>query len=287
MRVPPVRWFGLAVCAVCAVPVSLLGQDDYETTRIAEGVYQFRWRTHNGFFVDTPQGVVAIDPISVEAAERYALEIRRVAPGKSVLAVGYSHDHADHATGAITLAEKFGDSAPIIAQENAVPKIRATGSPDLPAPTLTFSEHLVISPGRTVEFYYLGKNHSDNSMVVYVPDVKVAFVVDFASNDRVGFRDLPDYHFPDFFRSLSRLLELDFETVVFGHGPPGDRAAVQRQISYYDDLRAAVAKALDDGLTEDQAAERVRLPEYASWGQYDAWFPLNVRAIYRWLASER
>ena len=278
---------GLAALALLAAPSgALIAQQDYETTEIADGVFRFRWRGHNGFLVVTPQGVIAIDPISVEAAEQFATEIRNVAPGKGMLAIGYSHDHADHATGAVALNSKFGGSALIIAHENAVPKIEAAGSADLPVPTLTFSDHMVMSPGRTVEFHYLGKNHSDNSIVVYVPDVKVAFVVDFASNDRVGYRELPDYHFPDFFRSLSRLLELDFETVVFGHGPPGDRASVQRQIRYYDDLRAAVSQAVNDGLTEDQAAEQVKLPEYASWGQYDAWLPLNVRAIYRWMAAQ-
>lgn len=275
-----------AVVILFAVPAGALSaQQDYETTEIADGVYQFRWRSHNGFFVDTPQGVIAIDPISVEAAEQFAEEIRNHIPGKGILAVGYSHDHADHATGAAALNDKFGGNAPIIAHENAIPKILATGSADLPVPTLTFSDRMVMSPGRTVEFHYLGRNHSDNTMVVYVPDVRVAFAVDFASNDRVGFRDLPDYHFPDFFTSLSRLLELDFETIVFGHGPTGDRAAVQRQIRYYDDLRAAVAEAIDDGLTEDQMAERLSLPEYAGWGQYEAWMPLNARTIYRWMAG--
>ncbi len=278
---------GLATLCLLVLPAGeLLAQQDFETTEIAEGVFQFRWRGHNGFFVDTPQGVIAIDPISVEAAVQYAEEIRKALPGKSILAVGYSHDHADHATGALALTSEFGGNVPIIAHENAIPKIMATGNADLPVPTLTFSDRMVMSPGRTVEFHYLGRNHSDNSMVVYVPDVKVAFVVDFASNDRVGFRELPDYHFPEFFTSLSRLLELDFETVVFGHGPPGDRAAVQRQIRYYDDLRTAVSHAVDEGLTEDQAAERISLPEYASWSQYEAWLPLNVRAIYRWIAGQ-
>ena len=65
--------------------------------------------------------------------------------------------------------------------------------------------------GRVIELHYLGANHTDNSTVVYVPDVKVAFAVDFVSNDRVGFQDLPGWRFPDVFASLPRLLDLDFE----------------------------------------------------------------------------
>jgi glyoxylase-like metal-dependent hydrolase (beta-lactamase superfamily II) len=83
--------------------------------------------------------------------------------------------------------------------------------------------------------------------------------------------------------ALERLRALEFDTIVFGHGPPGDRATVDRQIRYYRDLYAAVRSAVDHGLTEDEAAERVKLPAYERWGQYADWFPLNVRAVYRWM----
>jgi hypothetical protein len=115
--------------------------------------------------------------------------------------------------------------------------------------------------------------------------VRVAFAVDFVSNDRMGFQDLPGWHFPDFFAAVAGLLDIPFETIVFGHGEPGDRGSIHRQIAYYDDLTAAVRDAVDRGLTEDQAAARIDLSEYSGWGQYEAWFAMNVRGVYRWVAS--
>jgi hypothetical protein len=53
-------------------------------------------------------------------------------------------------------------------------------------------------------------------------------------------------------------------------------------VSYYRDLRRAVAEAIEAGLSEDEAAARVTLPAYSSWDQYDAWLELNVRGVYRW-----
>lgn len=267
---------------------SLVAQaSDYETTRIADGIYQFRWQSHNGFFVVTPAGVLAADPISVEAAAQYAREIKKVAPDAPLLAIVYSHEDADHATGASALMEGMGvSSVPIIAQRNAAPNIARAGSVDLPVPTVTYQRFLSLNlGGRQVELHYLGANHSDNSTVIYVPDVKVAFAVDFVSHDRVGFRELPGWHFDAFYRSMPRLLELGFETMVFGHGPAGDRSSIHRQIRYYDDIKTAVAGALAEGWSEDRAAAEIRLPEYANWDQYEAWFPLNVRAIYRWMAG--
>ena len=113
--------------------------------------------------------------------------------------------------------------------------------------------------GRWIELHYLGPSHTDNIAVGYIPDVAVAFAVDFVSNDRPGYQDLATWHFPEFFDAVSGLLGIPFETIVFGHGPPGDRTAIQRQIAYYDDLTAAVRDAVANGLTEDEAAESVRL----------------------------
>ncbi len=279
----------VGLVALVLLPQTSVAQvPEFETSRIADGVYQFRYRGHNGLFVVTSDGVVAIDPINTQASAHYAAEIKRVAPGQPLLAIVYSHDHADHATGANVLRSAFDSEGPVIAHTNAAPKVAAAGSADLPVPDLTFSDKLTLHfGGRPLELHYLGKSHSDNMVIAYLPEDKVAFAVDFVSNDRVGYGELPDYHFPEFFESLSRLLELEFETIVFGHGPSGDRAAVERQVSYYNDLRNAVAGAVEKGWTEDEAAERVKLPAYEGWGQYDEWFPMNVRAIYRWLKSEQ
>lgn len=122
-------------------------------------------------------------------------------------------------------------------------------------------------------------------IVAYLPEDRIAFAVDVVANDRVGYRDLPDYHFPAFFEALERLRGIGFERIVFGHGPPGDRDAVDRQVRYDEELRRAVTSAHDEGLSEDEAASRIRLPAYRAWGGYDHWFELNVRAMYRWVGG--
>ncbi len=278
------RALAIALCLVQAVAAQ-----DYETTRVADGVYQFRWIGHNGMFVTTPEGVVAFDPISVEAAAAFASEIRRVAPGSPLVAVVYSHSDADHSTGAAALIEAMGMAGlnvPILAHENAAAPIRARASADQPEPTVTFSERMRFQiGGRWIELHYLGPSHTDNIAVAHIPDVGVAFAVDFVAKDRMGYQDLPGWAFPDFFEAVRGLLSIPFETIVFGHGPPGDRASIHRQIQYYDDLTAAVRGAIAEGMTEDEAAASIRLDGYANWDRYDDWFPMNVRGVYRWLTG--
>ena len=115
----------------------------------------------------------------------------------------------------------------------------------------------------------------------YVPDARVAFAVDFVSNDRVGYRTLPGWHFPEQNETIRAMMGLPFEAVVHGHGPVGNRASMWRQARYYDALEMAVRAALEEGLTEDETVARVRLREFAEFSQYDAWFEMNVRGAYR------
>jgi glyoxylase-like metal-dependent hydrolase (beta-lactamase superfamily II) len=260
---------------------------DYEATEVADGVYRFRWNNHVGMFLDASGDVVVFDPINPDAAAVLAQEIHRIVPEANLAAIVYSHSDTDHASGAAVLREAFDTpDAPIIAQENAVAAIRTNANPDQIEPTVTFAERMAFHVnGRRIELHYLGVSHTDNIAVPFIPDAGVAFAVDFANNDRVGYQDLPGWQFPEFFEALSGLLRIPFDTMVFGHGPVGDRATIQRQIAYYDDLTSAVRQALADGLSEDEMAAHIALPDYAHWDQYEAWMPLNARAIYRWLAE--
>lgn len=56
-------------------------------------------------------------------------------------------------------------------------------------------------------------------------------------------------------------------------------------LRYYDGIRSAVRDALAAGWSEERAMEEIDLPEFSDWGQYEAWFPLNVQAVYRWMAG--
>ncbi len=259
----------------------------HQTAEVGPGVFTFENASHRTMFVVTEGGVVAFDPISMEDAAVMAEEIARVAPGQSLAAVVYSHEHADHASGAPALMEATGADVPIIAHANAAAPLAARADPNQPPPSLTFGNRLTLHfGGRPIELHYLGPNHSDNSLVALLPDDRIAFAVDFVSHDRMGYQDLASFSFPGQFESLRRLAELPFDVIVLGHGENGDKSSVERQIAYYDDLRAAAEEAVAAGMSEDEAAASIRLEQYADWLNYDQWFELNVRGMFRWVASQ-
>lgn len=281
-----IRLAGLLALAASVLSAPLPAQQPrFELTPVGPDIYRFRWVGHHALVVVGPRGVVVVDPISREASLAMAGEIRRVAPGRPLAAVVYSHKDADHATGAPALMEAL-NPAPVIGQANGAAPLAARGDPDLPPPDIAFQDRMTTRlGGRTIELVATPPNHADDMLVALVPDAGIAFAVDFIANDRVGYRDLPGWDFDGQLASLALVLSLRFDRLVFGHGPDGDRASVQRQVAYWDDLRSLVAAAISQGLSEEEAAERVRAPQYAGWGQYEAWFPMNVRGMYRWLSS--
>ena len=92
--------------------------------------------------------------------------------------------------------------------------------------------------------------------------------------------NLPDSYFPDLVEAMKKVAELDFDTLLFGHGPPGKKGMVQENIDYYADLMAEVKKLVDQGLSLDEIKQKVSLPKYESWGRYKEWLPLNAERIY-------
>jgi glyoxylase-like metal-dependent hydrolase (beta-lactamase superfamily II) len=60
--------------------------------------------------------------------------------------------------------------------------------------------------GTTLELSYLGRNHSDDSLVMRLPKEKLIFVVDFAPIETIQFRNIPDNASPlEFIDSLKKL----------------------------------------------------------------------------------
>ncbi len=254
-----------------------------ELTRLADDVYLFRHQFHQALVIATSQGAIVTDPISADAAAWLKGEIRRLTD-QPVRYVIYSHHHNDHISG----GRVFADTAVFIRQAAARPKILDAEDPQIPVPDLTFTDRMSIDlGGKHVELIYTGKNHSDNSLVLLVPRNKLLFAVDFIPVDTVAYRSLPDAYPDDWIESLKRVEQLDFETLVPGHGSIGRKEHVRLFRNYLEDLRAAVLEQINKGASLEDAKKAVQLPKYQSWQRYGDWFPENVEGMYRYLSQKQ
>ena len=155
---------------------------------------------------------------------------------------------------------------------------------ELHAPNRTFEDSFVFHASwGEMRLDYWGPAHCDGDLVVWSASAKVAFLGDLMFNGR--FPWLGDCDLDGWTTRLDRILKLDIETVVPGHGPVTSLREVARFRDLLVDLRGAVARAIAAGASEEAAATEVQLPEYGQLPRYQEWMPLNVRSVYRYLKS--
>jgi glyoxylase-like metal-dependent hydrolase (beta-lactamase superfamily II) len=254
-----------------------------EITKIAGEVYRFRNNNHFSVFAVTPAGIIATDPINAAAATWLKDELKKRWPDRAIRFLVLSHDHADHSSG----GEVWADTATVVAHENAKAVIVGEKRPTA-VPQVTFSDSATIELGGTVvELHYVGRNHSNNSLVMRFPKEKVAFAVDFIPVNAVSFRDFPDAYIDEWIDSLRRVEAMEFDILAPGHGPLGTKANVTAFRGYLEDLRAQVLTAARAGKSLEDTKKSVDLSKYKDWGGYEQMGQLNIEGMYRLVQANR
>jgi glyoxylase-like metal-dependent hydrolase (beta-lactamase superfamily II) len=255
-----------------------------------ENVYVFRYGGHQSMFVVTSQGVIVTDPISYLRPAQPYLDAIKAVTDKPIKYVIYSHHHYDHIAG----GKPFKDlGATFIAHRRAKERLLELKKqnallPDVVMPDQVVDDKKTIKLGdTTLELIYVGRNHSDNSLVMRLPKEKLVFVVDFAPIESVQFRNIPDNASPlEYIASLKKLAGLDWDRMIPGHpyagGRYGTKKDVNDDIAYMEDLSAEVKKAADAGKCFDTAMKEVKLPKYEKWANYEASLPANVERFCYW-----
>jgi glyoxylase-like metal-dependent hydrolase (beta-lactamase superfamily II) len=252
----------------------------FSTTKVegTDNVYIFRYQGHQSMFIVTPAGVIATDPISENrpAAEAYIAEIRKLtqAPIRYVI---YSHHHPDHIAG----GKPFKDAGAIfVAHRRAKERLEEMKRADIVLPDEVVDENRKLTLGGTeLELIYVGRNHSDNSLVMRIAKDKLLFAVDFIPVQSLNFRNMPDSYLPDWDESLRRVIALDWERMIPGHpyvGRLGTKQDVQNLLVYMQELSTEVKKAADAGKCPDAAKAEIKMPKYQTWMSYDTFLSGNI-----------
>lgn len=285
---PISKWFPCWLIIGCLLMLSAeaaaqSSRPDDEITKLADDVYLFRHQFHQAIFITTPKGVIVTDPINADAAAWLNAEIKKLTD-QPVRYVIYSHHHNDHITG----GSVFAGQAIFVSHALARPNILQAADPTTPVPDLTFTDRMSIDLGGTqVELIYTGKNHSDNSVVMLLPQRKLLFAVDFIPVETVAYRTLNSDYPDEWIESLKKVEQLDFEVLVPGHGKIGRKDHVRLFRGYLEDLRAAVLEHVKQGRSLEESKQAVRLPKYEQWQRYADWFPENVEGMYRYLSQTK
>jgi len=146
-------------------------------------------------------------------------------------------------------------------------------------PTRTFDGRLDLALGDTsVSLLELGPAHTGGDVVVEVPGRRVVFAGDllFIGGHPIVWAG-PVSHWVE---ALDRMLAMDVEAIVPGHGPVTDKAGVRELRAYFVELELAARPLWEEGLSPLEAARRLHLDRAAGWGEAER-LVVNVAACFR------
>jgi len=151
-------------------------------------------------------------------------------------------------------------------------------------PDETFEGSLTLSvDGKEVHLIEVGPAHTRGDILIHVPSARVVFTGDILF---VGGHPIVwEGPIRNWVAALDRILAMDVETVVPGHGPIVGPAGVEEEREYLLWLQREAKVRFDAGLSVQDAA-RDLMREYTHWKDGER-IVVNVAAVYRELDPER
>jgi cyclase len=175
----------------------------------------------------------------------------------------------------------------IAQQEAYLAEIRSL---ELTLPDVTFDKSLYLHlGGRDIYLLFLGRGHTAGDVVVYLPKERVVATGDLLHG---WMPFMGDGYPPEWVATLDALDQLEFDTIIGGHGTVKPRAHLRFFRNYLADLIAAVRDARRRGETLDQAKVSVAAalkPAYDAGmaGQFAGSVGANVEKVYRDLEAKK
>jgi glyoxylase-like metal-dependent hydrolase (beta-lactamase superfamily II) len=256
-------------------------------TEVAAGVHVLRYPVLdvNATLIVGAEAAIVVDTLSTEAqAAELLAAVRRITDHPLVLV--NTHHHFDHCFGNGVLAGDNGLG--IWAHEAAATLLReqldrlkrqwydefAATNPDLaeamlaanvvPPDRTVHRESIMDIGGRSVELRHLGRGHTDNDLVVLVPEVDVVLAGDLVEQGGPPwFTDAYPLEWPETLAELSPRMTAA-TVVVPGHGNPVDKDFVHAQHGELTELAWLIRDGHADGAPPEAVAAKAPFPAETS-----------------------
>jgi cyclase len=155
----------------------------------------------------------------------------------------------------------------------------------LTPPKETFAGELTLHVGgKPVHLLEVGPAHTQGDTMVHLPDEKVIFTGDilFIGGHPVVWAGPVG----NWLRACERILALDVEVIVPGHGPLTDKRGVAEVKGYLEYVYGEARKRYDAGMSAAEAARDIPLDRYATWTDGER-IVVNVATCYREFRGEQ
>jgi glyoxylase-like metal-dependent hydrolase (beta-lactamase superfamily II) len=152
-------------------------------------------------------------------------------------------------------------------------------------PTRTFSGELELKVGdKAVRLIEVGPAHTRGDVLAHVAGDKTVFTGDILFID--GTPIMWAGPVGNWIAACDRILAMDVDIIVPGHGPITDKAGVARVKDYLAFCDREARKRFDAGLSVRDAAHDIALGDFASWGDAER-IAVNIDTLYRGYRGDR
>ena len=155
---------------------------------------------------------------------------------------------------------------------------------DIPPAHLTFDKRLAIHMGDTTFLLEFVGGHSPGTILVYVPEHRAIFTVD---NVETQFPYFGQCRFFVWMDVLKKLLTIDIDLVVPGHGAVGGRELVENYLAFFRGLEEEVRAFGSEGLSIGQMIEKSSMIDYFKEESVQDALPRSWREMQYRAASEQ
>jgi cyclase len=233
-------WLALLVLVLAAGASVYVyqGLSTLEVARVTDDVHALYGFGSNVGILKTRDGAVVVDTMTFQMQGREIRERAEQLGGGATQAIINTHYHLDHTHG----NPAFAAGLKVVSTDRTLEYLRkldaaywegdAAGT--LPNDTFASERELQIG-GKTIRLIHPGRGHTDGDLVVLFVEDRVLHTGDLFFNGRFPNIDLEaGGSVKDWVATLDRVLTLDFDHVIPGHGPVTDRAGL---VAFQDFIR--------------------------------------------------
>jgi cyclase len=240
-----------------------------ETERVTDDVHVIFGAGGNVGVLSTSRGAAVVDTMTFRIQGERIRERAEALAGKPVQVVINTHYHRDHTHG----NPGFPPGTRVVATDRTREHLLAldgaywSGDDARTLPNETFTtDHEIRLGGKTIRVIHPGRGHTDGDAVVLFAEDRVIHMGDLLFNERYPSVDLEaGGSIQDWIGTLDRVLELDFDAVIPGHGPVTDREGIRRFQALLRELWQVGQDASRNGWSLQQTLDNARLTKDAGY----------------------